>query len=121
MNAESHDRTILCPRCTIVHVLQRMCAAGGLLQSRGNWALRDENMASKITLSLTFGRDAGSMVLDDPVGPNNSWTSAPDGFLSQSKGDWTQGLAANPVVAYGQAVGTSDTLYVTRCIRPLNG
>lgn len=59
-------------------------------------------MASEVTLSLTFGQDTGVMVLLDPVGPNNTWTCTPAGFLSADKGKWSQGLASLPVYANTQ-------------------
>jgi hypothetical protein len=60
-------------------------------------------MAARITLALTFGTDSATMVLTDPIGPNNPWKANPDNFLSQKEGDWTQGFAANPVIAYGRS------------------
>lgn len=55
-------------------------------------------MASKVSLTLTYGQDHASLIVLDPIGPNNTWSCDPPGFLSQPAGSWTQGLGSQPVV-----------------------
>ncbi|MEY9419463.1 hypothetical protein ABIF69_005905 [Bradyrhizobium japonicum] len=55
-------------------------------------------MASKVIITLTFGSDDATLTMLDPVGPNNTWSCDPAGFLSAPNGAWSQGIGSNPVV-----------------------
>lgn len=55
-------------------------------------------MASKVTLTLTWGTDSAVLTLLDPVGTINTWTCDPPDFLSKGSGKWAQGLGSWPVV-----------------------
>jgi len=55
-------------------------------------------MASKVLITLTFGGDDATLTMLDPIGPNNTWSCNPAGFLSAPSGGWSQGLGSNPVV-----------------------
>ncbi len=55
-------------------------------------------MASKVIITLTFGGNDATLTLLDPVGPNNTWSCNPAGFLSVPSGAWSQGIGSNPVV-----------------------
>ena len=45
-------------------------------------------MASKVTLTLTWGSDSAIVTLFDPVGTINSWSCDPPEFLSKGSGKW---------------------------------
>ncbi|MFC5461919.1 hypothetical protein [Massilia niabensis] len=55
-------------------------------------------MASKVTLTLTWGQDTAVLTLLDVLGLGNTWTCDPTDFLSKGTGKWAQGLASLPVV-----------------------
>ncbi|MGY4601167.1 hypothetical protein ACVWXL_008913 [Bradyrhizobium sp. GM22.5] len=55
-------------------------------------------MASRVIITLTFGGDDATLTMLDPVGPNNTWSCNPAGFLSVPSGAWSQGIGSNPVV-----------------------
>lgn len=66
-------------------------------------------MANQISIKVTFGPQNATIVMKDPVGPNNTWSATPSGVLSESSGTWTQGLQALPV----ELTGTSSHLVVS--------
>jgi hypothetical protein len=60
--------------------------------------LEEDPMASKVVITLTFGANDATLTMLDPIGPNNTWSCDPAGFLSAPNGAWSQGIASNPVM-----------------------
>jgi hypothetical protein len=54
-------------------------------------------MASTIALSVTDHRSTVTLTLNDPIGPNNTWTADAPGVLSANSGTWNQLTGNGPL------------------------
>jgi hypothetical protein len=55
-------------------------------------------MASTVIITLTFGGADATLTMLDPIGPSNTWSCNPGGFLSLPSGAWSQGFGSNAVI-----------------------